>query len=435
MVDLHELPTDLPVPQDDGAADHLVGLPAPRLGLPSTEGKTVALDALGEGRTILYLYPLTGLPDVDVPVGWDEIPGARGCTPEACAFRDHHQDLLDAGAARVLGLSSQDTDYQRELVDRLHLPFPMLSDPSFTLGKALDLPTFEAHGTTLYKRLTLVILDGVVEHVFYPVFPPDEHAQQVVSWLHSRRTSAARRDVWLTAQWPFVLEHLPPAPASVLEIGCGTAGGFVPRLLEAGYDALGVDPMAPAGPHYTQLEFERLAVPGQVDAVVACTSLHHVADLDELLTAAVAAMRPGGTLVVVEMDWERFDEATARWCFDRLRPVQDGAEHVWLHHMHDEWIASGEPWADYLRAWTSEEGLHTGESMARALDARFERQSLTRGPYFFADLEDTSESAEQAAIDGGVIQAAGLRYVGRLASQSAEVGRAGPVDQVEEAVG
>lgn len=175
----------LPVPADDGTADHLPGLAAPHVTLPSTSGGSVTLDALGPGRTVLYVYPLTAGPDGVVPDGWDDIPGARGCTPEACDFRDHHEDLLAAGAAGVYGVSAQDTGYQREVVDRLHLPFAMLSDSGLVLAGALRLPTFEAGGMTLFKRITLVISDGVIEHVFYPVFPPGEHARQVLAWLRS----------------------------------------------------------------------------------------------------------------------------------------------------------------------------------------------------------------------------------------------------------
>jgi peroxiredoxin len=176
---------ELPVPQDDGAADHLPGRAVPPVSLVSTDGETVRLDDLGPGRTIVYIYPLTGRPDVDLPEGWDSIPGARGCTPEACGFRDHHNDLLAAGATRVFGLSSQDTDYQREVVERLHLPFPMLSDTALTLAAQLRLPTFRAEDRTLFTRLTLVIRDGVVEHAFYPVFPPGDHAQEVLAWLRT----------------------------------------------------------------------------------------------------------------------------------------------------------------------------------------------------------------------------------------------------------
>ncbi|MEU6268765.1 MerR family transcriptional regulator [Saccharopolyspora shandongensis] len=185
MNDYLHLPADLPVPADDGAADHLPGMRMPHLELPSTAGETVHVDAFGPGRAVLYIYPLTGRPGTDLPEGWDAIPGARGCTPEACGFRDHHEDLHDAGATRVFGLSSQSTDYQREVVERLHLPFQMLSDPALRLADALRLPTFEAGGTTLYKRLTLIIRDGVIEHVHYPIFPPNEHAEQILAWLRS----------------------------------------------------------------------------------------------------------------------------------------------------------------------------------------------------------------------------------------------------------
>ncbi|MGW8684987.1 redoxin family protein [Streptomyces sp. NPDC055817] len=183
MTDYTSVPADLPVPEDDGAAAHLPGMKVPHLELQGTGGTAVRLDALGAGRTVIYIYPLTGRPGVDLPDGWDSIPGARGCTPEACGFRDHYQDLLATGADGVFGLSSQGTDYQREVVERLHLPFQMLSDPARSLAEELGLPTFETSGLTLYKRLTLIVRDSVVEHVFYPIFPPNEHADQVLTWL------------------------------------------------------------------------------------------------------------------------------------------------------------------------------------------------------------------------------------------------------------
>lgn len=185
MTELSALPSDLPAPEDDGAARNLPGRRAPRLELTDTAGATVSLDVLGPGRTIVYVYPLTGRPEVDLPQGWDAIPGARGCTTEACDFRDHHADLLAAGASAVYGLSSQDSEYQRELVARLRLPFRMLSDADLRPARELELPTFAAGEQRLYKRLTLVIADGVVEHVFYPVFPPDRHAGQVLEWLRA----------------------------------------------------------------------------------------------------------------------------------------------------------------------------------------------------------------------------------------------------------
>ncbi|MCQ8192753.1 MerR family transcriptional regulator [Streptomyces rugosispiralis] len=185
MTDYVNLPPDLPVPEDDGAAAHLPGTSVPSLELHSTGDSTVRLDALGPGRTVLYVYPLTGRPGTDLPEGWDAIPGARGCTPEACGFRDHYQELLTAGAVQVFGLSSQETGYQREVVERLRLPFEMLSDPTRSLAQTLGLPTFDVTGLTLYKRLTLIIRDGTIEHVFYPIFPPNEHADQVLTWLRA----------------------------------------------------------------------------------------------------------------------------------------------------------------------------------------------------------------------------------------------------------
>lgn len=189
--DYMSLPSDLPAPEDDGAADHLAGLEMPPITLSGTAGSRVALDDLGPGRTVLYIYPLSGRPGVDLPDGWDAIPGARGCTPEACGFRDHHADLRAAGAAAVFGLSSQSTDYQAELAERLDLPFEILSDPGFAVADALRLPTFTADGDRLYTRLTLVVADGRIEHVFYPVFPPDQHAGEVLRWLRDEAGARA----------------------------------------------------------------------------------------------------------------------------------------------------------------------------------------------------------------------------------------------------
>jgi peroxiredoxin len=184
MTDYTVLPEGLPVPEDDGAADHLTGMRVPSLVLPTSDGGSLDLGALGAGRTVIYLYPLTGRPGVDLPEGWDAIPGARGCSTEACDFRDHFDDLRQAGAEHVYGLSSQGPDYQAEVVERLRLPFAMISDEHFELGDALRLPTFPAPGhERLYARLTLVIRDGQIEHVFYPIFPPNTHAQHVLTWL------------------------------------------------------------------------------------------------------------------------------------------------------------------------------------------------------------------------------------------------------------
>jgi peroxiredoxin/DNA-binding transcriptional MerR regulator len=186
MTDYTVLPAGLPVPQDDGAADHLPGVRLPDLRLPTSDGGTVKLAELGAGRTVLYLYPLTGRPGVDLPDGWDAIPGARGCSTQACDFRDHFDQLRQAGAGRVFGLSSQDPEYQAEVVQRLRLPFAMISDQQLALADALRLPTFAAAGhERLYSRLTLVIRDGLIEHVFYPIFPPDQSAEQTIAWLRA----------------------------------------------------------------------------------------------------------------------------------------------------------------------------------------------------------------------------------------------------------
>jgi peroxiredoxin/very-short-patch-repair endonuclease len=179
--DIHTLPEDLPVPEDDGGADHLLNAAVPPVPLQATTGDTIRLDQL-EGRTALFCYPRTGRPDEELPPGWNAIPGARGCTPEACGFRDAHAQFTDLGV-RVLALSTQSQEYQGEMASRLHLPFPVLSDERLELTTALRLPTFETSGMTLLKRLTLVIDDAKITHVFYPVFPPDAHAHQVLARL------------------------------------------------------------------------------------------------------------------------------------------------------------------------------------------------------------------------------------------------------------
>jgi peroxiredoxin/catechol 2,3-dioxygenase-like lactoylglutathione lyase family enzyme len=176
------LPANIPAPQDDGAARHLSGMALPDLALPATRSGAFNLSTLA-GRTVLYIYPRTGVPGVDLPPGWDEIPGARGCTPQSCSFRDHFAELKGLGVDQVFGLSTQDTDYQREAAERLHLPFPILSDAELKFTRALKLPTFTVAGMTLLKRMVFVIDDGVITEVFYPVFPPDKSAAEVVTWL------------------------------------------------------------------------------------------------------------------------------------------------------------------------------------------------------------------------------------------------------------
>jgi peroxiredoxin len=180
-VNPYELPEGLPIPTDDGASDHLQGMRLPSVILTSTAGESIDLSTL-PGKTVVYCYPMTGSPGSDLPAGWDEIPGARGCTPQSCAFRDHHAEIKALGA-RVFGLSTQSSGYQREAAGRLHLPFELLSDEELAFAEAVDLPTFEVEAMVLLKRLTLVIDDGRIEKVFYPVFPPDRNAQEVVEYL------------------------------------------------------------------------------------------------------------------------------------------------------------------------------------------------------------------------------------------------------------
>jgi len=178
------LPDNIPAPQDDGAARHLTGRRLPDLALPATNGGTVNLAKL-EGRGVVYVYPRTGRPGQALPTGWDDIPGARGCTPQSCGFRDHFAELKRLGVSHLYGLSTQDTAYQQEVAERLHLPFAILSDAGLKLTHALDLPTFAVDGMTLLKRMAWVIDDGVIVKVFYPVFPPDKNAEEVLAWLQA----------------------------------------------------------------------------------------------------------------------------------------------------------------------------------------------------------------------------------------------------------
>ena len=183
MTNLNKIPTNLPVPLDDGLADHLIGMKLPSLSLLATNGTKIDLSQV-EGCLVLYCYPRTGTPNTQLPEGWDQIPGARGCTPQSCAYRDHYQEIKALGA-EVFGLSTQATAYQKEMVGRLHLPFPVLSDEQFEFQRALNLPTFKVAGMTLLKRLTMIIRDGEIEAVHYPVFPSDSDPAWVMDKLSS----------------------------------------------------------------------------------------------------------------------------------------------------------------------------------------------------------------------------------------------------------
>jgi peroxiredoxin len=184
--DPYTLPADLPVPEDDGAADHLAGMRVPRLELPTTDQRALDLAEAAQRLLVLYVYPRTGTPGEPLPTGWDDIPGARGCTPQACAFRDLHADIVATGA-HVLGLSAQSVAEQHEFAARVGLPYALASDPLLTVAEALRLPTFEVDGMELYKRLTLIADGGEIVKVFYPVFPPDRNAGDVLEWLRANR--------------------------------------------------------------------------------------------------------------------------------------------------------------------------------------------------------------------------------------------------------
>lgn len=183
MQNYQQLPDNLPIPSDDGSTDHLRGMKLPNVLLKATNGEFINIAKI-KGSVVIYCYPMTGRPNVDLPEGWNEIPGARGCTPQSCSYRDHYQELQALGA-EVIGLSVQTTEYQKEMVDRLHLPFLVFSDINYEFQKALNMPTFLAQGMTLLKRVTLIAKDGVIEAVHYPIYPSDSDPAWVIDYLMS----------------------------------------------------------------------------------------------------------------------------------------------------------------------------------------------------------------------------------------------------------
>lgn len=184
--DYTRLPANLPIPEDDGAADHLTGLQLPSIALPSSQGGE--LELAERHNVVVYVYPRTGTPGKPSPVGWDDIPGARGCTPQSCAYRDSVAEFAALGAS-IVGVSTQTQAEQREFAEREHIPFPLLSDVDLRLQERLNLPTFEVEGMILYKRLTLIVDEDKITKVFYPVFPPDRDAAEVLGWLAARRAA------------------------------------------------------------------------------------------------------------------------------------------------------------------------------------------------------------------------------------------------------
>ena len=183
MTNINQLPAGLPIPNDDGSTDHLIGMKLPNIALFTTNGKAINLGGI-KGKVVIYCYPMTGQPNVDLPEGWDQIPGARGCTPQSCSFRDHYQELQALGAD-VIGLSVQSSEYQKEMAERLHLPFPVVSDMNYEFQSYLNMPTFVAAGMTLLKRVTLIANNGTIEAVHYPIFPSDSDPTWVIDYLKS----------------------------------------------------------------------------------------------------------------------------------------------------------------------------------------------------------------------------------------------------------
>ena len=234
--------------------------------------------------------------------------------------------------------------------------------------------------------------------------------------------------------WRFVRSQLPPPPARVVELGCGHDGGLVPCLRRSGYRAIGVDPEAPPGHAYRRSSFEQLRPGPPIDAFVTSAALHHVGDLGYLLDQVEAMLAPGGVVIVVEWAWELFDELTARWCFARLGP--DRSRPNWLRALEEGWAASGLDWRGYEEQWALQAHCHRGDEMLAQLDSRFERRVLERSPYFHYDLEATTEAAEQAAVEAGLVKATGIRYAGarRGSPGGPPGGRAAPAHPVDEGV-
>lgn len=232
-------------------------------------------------------------------------------------------------------------------------------------------------------------------------------------------TAVDSKELWLATMWPSIRSWLPPPPAMVVELGCGSLGGFVPALWADGYGAVGIDPAAPEGPDYRRVEFERVDLPAHVDVVVASTSLHHVADVGVALDKVAGALPAGGVVIVVEWEWEAFDEDTARWCVQR-----DADPDGWLRRRLEDWADSGEPWESCFQGWAVGHGLHRAAAVMAELDRRFERVHFGRGPYLFTELAHTTEADERRAIDAGEIRALRIDYVGRRPGAVEGVARA-----------
>jgi len=351
------LPPNLPVPVDDGACNHLPGLAVPSIKLRSTRDRWVDLAAVSDSRVVVYCYPRTGRPDEPLLPGWDAIPGARGCTPETCGFRDHHRELQQLGA-EVFGFSTQTTEYQKEMAERLHLPFEVLSDADLAFVHALRLPTFDIQGMTLVKRLTLVLSGRRIEKVFYPVFPPDTHAAEVIEWLraHPAEAAGAEKVIALVAFPELTLLDL-VGPLQVLK---GLPAPYRTVVVGERREPMATDTGLTVTPERTFAEVPRpfaVVVPGGPGSVAA---MGNPALQDYLRSAAPGAEVVGsvctGALVLGAAGLLDGRRATTHWAYSRE------LERLGAHYVRERWVEDGK--------LVTAGGVSAGIDMALALAAR-----------------------------------------------------------------
>ena len=350
------LPPNLPVPIDDGACQHLPGLGVPSIKLRSTRGRWVDLAEVSEARVVVYCYPRTGRPGEPLLPGWDAIPGARGCTPETCSFRDRHAELRELGVD-VFGLSTQTTEYQKEMVARLHVPFEVLSDADLVFARALRLPTFDIEGMTLVKRLTLVLSQRRVEKVFYPVFPPDKHAAEVIEWLRAHPAEAAAEKVIALVAFPdqTLLDLVGP-----LQVLKGLPAPYRTVVVGERIEPLQTDSGLEVTPERTFAEVPRpfaVVVPGGPGSVAA---MANPAVQGYLRSTAPGAQIVGsvctGALVLGAAGLLEDRRATTHWAYS------NELERLGARYVRERWVEDGK--------LITAGGVSAGIDMALALAAR-----------------------------------------------------------------
>ena len=408
------LPPNLPVPVDDGGCAHLPGLAVPAIKLRSTRDRWVDPSAAGPARTVVYCYPRTGRPGEPLPPGWDAIPGARGCTPETCGFRDHHRDLQALGA-EVFGLSTQTTEYQKEMVERLHVPFEVLSDADLAFVRALRLPTFTVEGMTLVKRLTLVLAGGRVEKVFYPVFPPDKHASEVIEWLraHPAETAGAEKVIALVAFPELTLLDL-VGPLQVLK---GLPAPYRTIVVGERREPLATDTGLTVTPERTFAEVPQpfaVVVPGGPGSVAAMAD---PALQSYLRSAAPRAEVVGsvctGALVLGAAGLLEGRRATTHWAYSRE------IEKLGARYVRERWVEDGK--------LITAGGVSAGIDMALALAARLTDAATAQriqlgieydphppqGPIDWSRVGDTERERQRQGGTGRRLQDARQLLAGR----------------------